>query len=128
MNTIALNYLTKNNHDPHASYNDYIKDCLMSAKNLELSMKDFLPIKPIKKLAYNRKRKISPTNYKLKTAEEIVSHIKRLHMYAIETFELRKAKNYTQKELLYEWHQVQSYKALICSITGEEYKCEQMPI
>lgn len=109
-------------------YNNHIKEALRSGKPVELSMKDFLPSKPKSiKRTYNKKRTIQPEDYKMKTAEEIVSHLRLLHKYAIESYELSKKSNNSWNKPIDNWSKVQSYKCLICTITGEEFEYEQMP-
>lgn len=120
MNITAIEYLNKANQDHQKAYNNYIKDCLLSSKPIELSMKDFLPKKHYKRKVNNNTNQ-NQTEYKM-TIEDVLYYAQ--NMFNIYQDEQKRAEKEGNKEKAFEcWKRKQPYEILICKITGREYIC-----
>jgi len=111
----------------HIKYDQHVKESLLSGQPVEYSLKDFLPNENKKQKKATSKKPIQPRDYKMQSVSEVVSHVQRLHDLMLEQYYMRKNKGYSYSELLHEWHNVQTYKTLLCAITGEEYVYQPIP-
>jgi len=127
MNQIVYEYLNKTNNNPHKAYDEYIKYHLLSGRQFPedvKGIKDFIkaskPEEKKKKTTYRKPSQI--TEYKM-TIEEVVEELK--HNIRNYTQYQHEAKNHS--DAMNYWSTVQTWKIMLCHITGQEYIGEDMP-